>query len=150
MRYEKHLLSLLFTDGVLIEACNPNLKAIMHVWHIQVCSQYSFWLPLNWMDFKELILKTSNTRNLIKRVLTFYHKKVLQTTAPVKKQGFIFQSILPTLPNIWLLEVKFCLEWRPFSYCCTRLSYRADVHITTMSHHTPFPVPQNHVILHDL
>ena len=52
------------------------------------------------MDFKELILNTSNTRNLIKRVLTFYHKNVMQTTAPVKKQGFIFQSILPTLPNI--------------------------------------------------
>ena len=67
------------------------------------------------MDFKELILNTSNTRNLINRVLTFYHKNVMQTTAPVKKQGFIFQSILPTLPNIWLLEVKFCLEWRPFS-----------------------------------
>ena len=42
MWYEKHLLSLLLTDGILIKACNPNLKVIMHVWHIQVCSQYSF------------------------------------------------------------------------------------------------------------
>ena len=41
-RYEKQLLSLLFTEGILIEACNPNLKVIMHVWHIQVCSQCSF------------------------------------------------------------------------------------------------------------
>ena len=136
MWYEKHLLSLLLTDGILIKACNPNLKVIMHVWHIQVCSQYSFWLPLNWMDCKELILNTSITRNLIKRVLTFYHKKVMQTTAPVKKQGFIFQSILPTLPNIWLLVVKFCLEWRPFS----SLLYSPQLH-SPCSHY-------NHVTSH--
>ena len=133
--YEKHLLSLLFTDGVLIKACNPNLKIIMHVWHIQVCSQCSFWLPLNWMDFKELILLSLVTRNLIKWVLTLYHKKVMQTTAPIKKQGFIFQSIFPTLPNIWLLVVKFCLE-RPFS----SLLYSPQLH-SPCSHY-------NHVTWH--
>ena len=94
-RYEKQLLSLLFTEGVLIEACNPNLKVIMHVWHIQVCSQCSFWLPVHWMDFKELILLSLVTRNLIKRVLTFYHKKVMQTTAPMNRASDISRGRRP-------------------------------------------------------
>ena len=47
------------------------------------------------MDCKELILNTSITRNLVKWVLTFFHKKVMQTTAPIKLQGLTFNQSYP-------------------------------------------------------
>ena len=47
----------------------------------------------------------SVTRNLITRVLTYYHVRRAQNIA-LERKGFDLRSLSPALPNLWLLLVN--------------------------------------------
>ena len=85
-------------------AYNPNLQVFITP-ALDVCSQHPFGLPLRMYGMHRTLWswasRPSTPCNLIMRVLTICHVKLMQSTAMEQKR-FDLWSLSSPLPNLWL------------------------------------------------